>query len=69
MATTKEQTHVFGLEEVEETKLKRVNRFFIFKTEWWETVLTKHIGNDIYIETSREVRQVYLNGKPLLPTT
>lgn len=61
------KTDVIGANEVEETYEKRTGRFlFLFTTEWWEKVSQKHIGNDIYIKTSKEIRQVYLNDKPLI---
>ena len=62
--TTK--TSVTGSTETEETYMKRVSSWWIFKTEWWEKVSEKHVGNDIFIVTDREIRDVYLNGK-LLP--
>jgi hypothetical protein len=66
MATTLGPTQVNGAEEISKTFEKREGRFLLFfKTTWWEEVKREHIGNDIYIETTREIRQVYLNGKPL----
>lgn len=59
-------TIVQAQEEVEDTLVSRVGRFLGFETEWWETVSTKHVGNDIHIGTTREIREVYLNGKPLI---
>ena len=66
MQTTQGNTLVGGREEVEKMQQKRTGRAFIFfKTEWWETVSTRHIGNDIYIKTNRDIRAVYLNGELL----
>ncbi len=60
-------TFVKGREEIETTQVKRTGRFMlIFKTEWWETVRTDSIGNDIHIKTERPIRQVFLNGEPLM---
>jgi len=62
IATT--PTEVNGVTESEEHYVKRSRRtWFFFKVEWWEVVSTKHIGNDIYITTDREIRDVYINGK------
>jgi hypothetical protein len=67
MAKTINKTIVEGTEEVKKTLEKREGRFFLFfKTVWWEEVAIDHIGSDIYIKTDREIRQVYLNGKPLI---
>lgn len=57
------QTVMQGAEEREKTEVKRKGKFlFFFETEWWETVSTEHIGNDIYIKTDRPIRNVYLDG-------
>jgi len=62
-------TDVHGTEEREGTYEKRTGRFLlIFPTEWWEQVSERHIGNDIYIITNREIRTIYLNGKPYAPS-
>ncbi len=66
MAAVQSKTIVGGSEQVEETKVRKEGRFLFFKTIWWEVVSSKHIGNDIHIESDREIRQVYLNGKPLI---
>lgn len=67
MATVQNQTKVIGEEEKVEKYIEREERFWLlFKTKWREIISTDSIGNDIYIETDREIRQVYLNGKPLL---
>lgn len=66
MSIKMRETTVSGAEEVENTQVRRVRSFLFFKTEWWETILTRHIGSDIYIESDRPIRNVYLNGK-LLP--
>lgn len=66
MTTTQGKTIVEGVEEMEGTYIKKTGRFLLFfKTEWWEKVSERSIGNDIHIKTDREIRQVYLNGKPL----
>ena len=65
MATSKPTT-VVGAEEIERAYKKREGRFLLFfKTTWWEVVSQKHIGNDIHIETDKEIRNVYLNGKKI----
>lgn len=62
-----ETTLLEGWEEREATYVKKTGRFLVFfKTEWFEKVSDRHIGNDIQILTDREIRQVYLNGKPLI---
>lgn len=66
MVQYKAQAIVQGSEEVKKTFIKREGRFLFFKTEWWEEVKTEHIGNDIHIITTREIRQVYLNKVPLI---
>lgn len=33
--------------------------------KWYEKVCEDHVGNDIFIETERQIRNVYLNGKKL----
>lgn len=63
MAHTQDISRVQGIEEVEDTKIKKESRFLFFKTEWWETVNTGHVGNDIYINTERPIENIYLNGK------
>lgn len=67
MATSQSKTVVRGVEEVEKTFVQRRGRFLLFfETTWWEEVKTEHVGNDIQIKTDREIRQVYLNGEPLI---
>ena len=66
MTTTQNKAMVKGMEEVEETYIKRTGKFLIFDTEWYEKVSTTHIGNDIVIKTDRPIRNVILNGKVLL---
>lgn len=62
MAVTK-TTGVAIRSEVEVEEVKRKGkRFFFFNTEWWETVSTKTVGNDIHVKTDSEVRDVYVNG-------
>ncbi len=56
-------TRVEGAEERENTQVQRKGTFlFIFPTTWWETISERHIGNDIHITTTKEIRHVYLNG-------
>jgi hypothetical protein len=57
------QTHIEGAEEVEEIQKRRVSKFLFFEIEWWETIKTTHLGNDINIDTLNPIRNVYLNGK------
>lgn len=65
MATQK-QTIVTGAEECEGTYVKKTKRFLIFfNTHWWEQVSSTHIGNDIYIETNRPIRKVFINGEQI----
>lgn len=59
-------THVNGQEEHEDTFIKKHGRFLIFPTTWFERVNTEHLGNDIFINTDREIRNIYLNGEKLL---
>ena len=66
MTTTQGITTVEGREEVQKTYEKRERFLLFFKITWWEEVKQEHIGNDIIIETPKEIRQVYLNGKPLI---
>lgn len=66
MAITQSKNVVVGQEERKGTYEKREGRFLLFfKTTWWELVSSEHIGNDIHVETDREIRQVFINGKPL----
>lgn len=65
MAET-ENTRVKGVEEEEVTEVQRKRRRLIFfKVKVWEEVSAKHLGNDIHISTSKEIREVYLNGKSI----
>lgn len=60
------KTMVAGSEEREVTYEKRTRSFFLFfKIIFWEKVNEKHIGNDIFIQTEREIKNVYLNGKKI----
>ena len=60
------QTKIKGAEEREKTEVKRKGKFLLFfAIEWWETISTEHIGNDIYIETLKDIRNVYFNGKKI----
>jgi hypothetical protein len=65
MTTTQNKAIVKGLQEVEETYVKRTGKFLIFNTEWYEKVSTTQLGNDIIIKTDRPIRNVILNGKVL----
>ena len=59
---TQIKTEVSGAEEIKKTEIQRVKKFLVFfKIKWWETVNQEHIGNDIYIETSKEIRNVFVN--------
>lgn len=63
-----EQTtiHADGMSEVEETQIKRTRRIlFVFPVSYWFTVGSNHIGDDVYIKTNKQIRNVYLNGKLL----
>ena len=65
MNTTK-QTDVGLYKEIKETQVKRTKKAFIFfNVEWWETVSTNELGNDIHIETENKIRNVYLNGSKI----
>mgnify|MGYP000857370002 CR=1 FL=1 len=65
---TTTRTHIMGVEEREVTEVKRTGRFlFFFKTEWWETVSSKHIANDLHITTENPIRDIYLNGELVNP--
>jgi len=67
MSITQGITTVEGIEEKEGTYVKKTGRFMLFfKTEWWEKVSERHIGNTIHIITNRKIRQVYLNEEPIL---
>jgi hypothetical protein len=64
MANQTNKTRVYGYEEQEGTFVERKKRFLIFfETTYWEQVSTKSLGNDIYIETDRPIKNVYINGK------
>ena len=64
MTTTQSKTTVQGAEEKEGLFEKRTGRFLLFfKTEWWEMVSEKHIGNDIIVKTNRPIRAVIVNGQ------
>lgn len=63
MTRTINETRVNGVEEKMGTYEKKEGRFLLFfKTTWWEKVSEISLGNDIYIETERPIRNVYLNG-------
>lgn len=62
------KTILVAHEELEDTQVRKTGRFLFFKTTWWETILTRHLGNDIHIETDRPIRHVFLNGKELTPS-
>jgi hypothetical protein len=68
MAEIQTATMVAREEEHLETKVLRKGKYLIFfDTEWWETVSSDHVGNDIHINTQHPIRDVYLNGKLLAP--
>jgi hypothetical protein len=67
MITNQQRTQVEGIEEQEVSLVKKEGRFLIFKTQWWEQVSTKHIGNDIYINTDNPIRKIILNGREINP--
>lgn len=68
MATTQGKTKVNGVEEKEGSYIKKIKRFLLFfPVGYWEKESEKHIGNDIVIETTRQIRNVYLNGKLFAP--
>lgn len=70
MRTTQGNTIVQGAESMIGTYEKRERPFLIFfKTTWWEKVSERSLGNDIYITTNREIRNVYLNGELLQAKT
>lgn len=63
MARTQAKTIVQGVSNMIGTYEKREGRFLVFfKTNWWEKISEKHIGNDIFIETTNPIQNVYLNG-------
>ena len=66
MAHTTNCTNIVGAEEIEKKEVCRTGRFLLFfKTEWWETIKTTSLGNDIYIETDRPIRNVCINNKKI----
>jgi hypothetical protein len=66
MAQTVNETKVVGRENMLNTYQKKEKSWFIFKVPYYELVNTEHLGTDIHIESDKEIREVYLNGKPLL---
>lgn len=61
---TKIKTQLQGVSENLITEVKRTRPFlFVFNIEWWEAVLTEHIGNDIHIKSDNQIRNIYLNGE------
>lgn len=63
MATT-QTTIINGVEENEVTEKLRTRKVFGFFTiNSWEYVSDNTVGNDIHIDTDREIRHVYLNGE------
>ena len=67
MTTTQGNAIVKGVEEKEGTYKIIKKRFLLFFTLTHEELVSEtSFGNDIMIQTTREIRQVYLNGKPLL---
>lgn len=65
MLVQTQKTLVGGLEEVEETYIKKKSRFLFFKVESWERVNSSSVANDLFIETTRKIRDVYLNGEKI----
>lgn len=67
MATIQGKTIVQGVENRIGTYEKRERSFLMFfKTTWWEKVNERSLGNDIYIETNRPIKNVYLNGELII---
>lgn len=63
---TPHTTIVKGEEVREATQEKRTRKIFgLFNLEWWETLHTEHLGNDIHIQTNNPIRNVYLNGEKI----
>lgn len=60
---TKPKSIVRGISEVKEVFKERRGWFIIFPITWWEKVSTQYFGNDIFIDTKNEIRNVYINGK------
>jgi hypothetical protein len=63
MAQTSNKSIVRGTEEILNTYTKEEKRFLLFPVKYWQLINTEHIGNDIHIETDKNIRNVYLNGK------
>ena len=62
---TQSKNNINGLEEVEETLVKKKTRFLFWQVTSWEVVSRESIGNDVFIETDKPVRNIYLNRKLL----
>lgn len=65
MAQATNQTEVTGAEQYEDTQIRKRGRLLFFPITWWETVSSKHLGNEIHIDTTHRIRTVYLNGEPI----
>ncbi len=65
MMKTQNKSYVIGLEEVNQAYAKKISRFLLWKTEWYELARTDHIANDIIINTERPIRAIILNGKEI----
>lgn len=63
MATT-QRTIIGGIEEEQVTQKLRTRKVFgLFDVRWWENVSVESLGNDIHIQTQKEIRHIYVNGK------
>lgn len=61
-------TYVDGLTQVEETVVKKRQRFLVFLVrEWWEVVKTTTIGHEIHVTTDHKIDTVYVNGQAYEP--
>lgn len=65
MAITQTNTIVKGIEEKEATYVEKQKIWLFFPVTYWEKVSETSFGNDIFIETTREIKNVYINGKLL----
>jgi len=66
MATkaTNRSSIIEGIEWNEVTEKLRTRKVLgFFTVNSWVTVSERSVGNDIHIETDREIRHVYLNGE------
>jgi hypothetical protein len=65
MATAQSKVVARGLTEMNERWVEKKGYFMFFPVSKWVKVSEKHVGDDIYIETDKEIRNVYLNGELL----